>query len=126
VSRANLYVLFPDGTVRYGIYNGTSDIASEALYDDPAQAWEPGRGGEAQEGAADLPVRIATDYGGGCSWDGRATLNRITEGCAPNGLQGQAGNWISKPATNYQDGEPNWATYPPPITLDPVRREIEA
>lgn len=106
MSRANLYVRLPSGEVRYGIYNGTCDIAQPNLYDTPDQAWEAWRShttwGEYDEGAGD-PVVVATDYGGGWAWEATATRDRLT----------------SKHEMYPYDGDspaelpfPEWAKYP--------------
>lgn len=88
MSRANLYVRYPDGTVRYGIYNGTSDVCLPFIVGDPDEAWrkyeEDEYDWEAREDTEVIePVTIATDYGAGWAWIGRATLNRLVEGFDP-------------------------------------------
>ena len=83
-----LYVRYPDGTVRYGIYQSTADLALSDLVDtfDATQtpefytnrrAWY-----DTPEGPGE-PVDIATVYGGGFAWHGTATENHITSGCDP-------------------------------------------
>jgi hypothetical protein len=98
VSRATLYVRFPDGTLRYGLYNGTDDEMWAPLYDTPQAAW----GGYSWSPSADTgegePVEIATDYGGGGSWTGTATRNEVT-----SPADGE---------DNYERGLPGWAVYP--------------
>lgn len=103
MSRATLYVKFPDGSLRYGLYCGTSDIAWAPLYDTPREAWDAYVPDSAHRMAEDLPVRIATDYGGGFAWSGRATAERLTEGFNPD------------ESSQYTDGLPSWATYPGPV-----------
>lgn len=99
MSRATLYVLFPDGTVRYGLYNGSTDMPVCApLYDHPQDAWDAYDLTVANGSGEGEPVRIATDYGGGGNWDGTATLERVT-----SDAQGEDG---------YENGLPGWATYP--------------
>lgn len=115
MSRGNLYVRFPDGGLRYGIYNGTCDTAEPYLFDHPDQAWDTWYGrrpvpAEVMDGAVE--VDIATDYGGGCSWQGKANLTTLTEGHAPHGLEtwgGWASGYEPVPVTR---GEPDWAVYP--------------
>ena len=105
MSRANLFVRMPDGEVRYGIYNGTIDMAETRLYDTPAQAWDGWHDGtscdrDAEPGAGE-PVIVATDYGGdGWAWEATATRDHLMSGTEP-----------------YEtDGEflpmPEWARYP--------------
>jgi hypothetical protein len=81
MSRATLFVRFPDGTIRYGIYNGTSDIARPPLFDTLDGAWahrfEDWPDYEEESGE---PVDVATNYGGGFSWKGTATKEYLTSG----------------------------------------------
>jgi hypothetical protein len=105
MSRATLYVRFPDGQVKYGIYNGTVDIAQPWLVDTPTEAWDIWHGGNLthywQESQPEgEPVDVATDYGGGFSWQGRATTDRLVDGFEPFEL-------------DSHDGLPEWAVYPP-------------
>ena len=103
MSRATLYVQFPDGTVRYGLYNGTSDYAWPKLYATPEEAWDAydsqPRAGE-HPGVA-TPVRLATDYGHGFSWPGMATQDEVT-----------AGHDAFGEGDGYESGLPAWAVYP--------------
>jgi hypothetical protein len=87
MSRANAQVKFPDGTIRYGIYNGTADIYMAWLFDTPDKAWDAWRkykdSGFDDEGFdnpyddAIYDVEIADDYGGGDCYIGRATKSQI-------------------------------------------------
>jgi hypothetical protein len=105
VSRANLYVLFPDGTVRYGIYNGTSDIALPFLVATPGDAWDTWESSDydwtpepAPVNVASVPVDVATDYGSGFSWKGWATHDRLTLGHEPDiGYSRERPAWARSP-----------------------------
>ena len=102
MSRANAQVRFPDGTIKYGIYNGTVDVYWEYLFDTSEEAWAAwekyyypsGRGiltdnkplddAWLEEKTKDsfwqkpiFDVEIADDYGGGDCYVGRATYDRI-------------------------------------------------
>lgn len=70
-----MQVRFPDGTIRYGIYDGTSDVAKMPLFGSSQAAWEWTRFGdpevEEREGSM-WSVEIATDYGFGFRWEGKA------------------------------------------------------
>jgi hypothetical protein len=84
MSRAGLRVVFPDGTVRCGIYEGTVDIAYPWLYDTDREAWDNSRNGHrrGEEPVGEVfDVVIYSDYGGGFWWHGKAAKNVITEGC---------------------------------------------
>lgn len=109
MSRGSLAVRFPDGTVRYGIYNGTVDVAWPPLFDAPNEAWDAwrqwyGLAGtwdgavyEYEEGAGE-PVDVATNYGGGWSWKATATRNHLTS----------KHDWDDFIDARV-DGEPDWA-----------------
>lgn len=79
-SNALLKVRFPDGTIRYGYYNATSDVPYEALTSEP-ENWEelllhPAT--PLPEGTPDN-VEIACDYGGGSHWPGTAFPDRLVD-----------------------------------------------
>lgn len=85
MSRASMAVLFPDGSIRYGLYNGTTDAVWPRLFDTSDQAWAAYRDGEdlysrPQHIPNSLPVRIFENYGGGSEWEGTATIDYITSG----------------------------------------------
>lgn len=101
MSRATLYVRFPDGSLRYGLYDGTSDFAWAQLYATPSEAWDA-YGSEPydfDDGDGE-PVDVATDYGAGFSWRGTATRDFLTSGYEPYEND------------SYESGEPSWARYP--------------
>ena len=88
MSRANAQVRFPDGTIKYGIYNGTVDVYWEPLFDSAEEAWEAWREYYNSEplnvnkwlniyddGYYD--VEIADDYGRGDCYIGRASKSQI-------------------------------------------------
>jgi hypothetical protein len=122
MSHASAAVLFRDGTIRYGIYSGTSDIMGSCLFGSIDEAWDdyrsPASRDEAAE-AADEPVIIYSDYGGGFSWPGRATRDRLTDGFDPFGQCGDPAPMI--------DGEPLWLRWDGAVVVGGVvAREIEA
>lgn len=83
-----LYVRYPDGTVRYGLYQSTADVAFADLVDtfDATQTPEyyaNRRHWDDAPKAAGEPVDIATVYGGGFAWHGTATKDYITSGLDP-------------------------------------------
>lgn len=119
MSHATLYVRFPDGCLRYGIYSGTADTARGALFDSPEQAWSA-KDDDAVDWWPDgdgpvVPVEVATDYGGGCGWRGTAARNALADGFDPYESDGRS------------DGLPHWAVYPG-VVVDGSRmvREIES
>jgi hypothetical protein len=84
MSRAGLRVVFPDGEVRCGMYQGTIDVCDPWLYATDKEAWDDNRPssrslGEDPEGDV-FDVVIYSDYGGGFWWRGKAAKNVITEG----------------------------------------------
>jgi hypothetical protein len=91
MSRANAQVKFPDGTIRYGIYNGTVDVFWPYLFESSEETWSEWdkyysdmndykppfhEGYESAEGPF-LNVEIADDYGGGTTYLGKATKRMI-------------------------------------------------
>lgn len=84
MSRATLYVRFPDGEIRYGIYDNHADSAVGQLHDAPGLAWDAqGDEGDTLPPATPepgVPVDIATDYADGSTWRGTATRNTLTAG----------------------------------------------
>lgn len=87
MSRANAQVRFPDGTIKFGIYNGTADIYMEWLFNTPEEAWdawqkyrESGYDSKTFDKPFDdvyFDVEIADDYGGGDCYLGRANKSQI-------------------------------------------------
>jgi hypothetical protein len=77
MSHAYGFVRFPSGEILFYEYNGTADIVIPKLYETCEEvqqhwreegdaAWAPCSHGD------DVLVEIATDYGGGFSWEARA------------------------------------------------------
>lgn len=88
MSRANAQVKFPDGTIKYGIYNGTIDCYWFPLFDTAEQAWEaweeyyntkPMDDSKWEQPYDDsyYTVDIADDYGSGETYIGRASKSQI-------------------------------------------------
>lgn len=105
MSRATLYVRFPDGEIRYGIYNGTIDAAGFfALVGTVDEAWDAKADDNFERYPEPVgpvePVEIATDYGGGFHWIGAAARNTLVNGNDPY-FADEAGATI--------DGLPLWA-----------------
>lgn len=81
-------VKFPDGTTMHYEYDGTADVALSHLYDTYEEMranWRKGTWLRCTCGK-DEEVTIATDYGGGDEWDGRACRHcrAITQGLSPS------------------------------------------
>lgn len=103
MSRATLAVRFPDGEIRYGIYDGTRDLAYPLLVDTSSEAWAlPYR-----DKGPEIPVEVRSEavvifcpLAGGFYWDGRATRTRIVEGRAPYASD----EW----AELLVNGKPSW------------------
>lgn len=108
MSRATLYVQFPDGSVRYGLYDGTTDVAWPELFATPKAAWDNYGAETPFDADPPVPVRLATDYGGGCSWSGTSTRSRV--------IGGRDQFDASEDDDSYSDGLPSWAKYPPEET----------
>lgn len=100
----SLYVRFPDGTVRYGRYQSTADVAHLDLVDTFKAAHEPEfwtvwQHRESPPDGAGEPVDIATTYADGFAWRGTATPECITSGADPF-EEGQ----------QHVDGIPTWVS----------------
>lgn len=122
MSRGNLYVVFPDGTVRYGIYNGTADSAHAPLLDSNEFTWAmwrgvgPWRDSYGYEIGAGETVIVSSDYGSEHTWIGKATPDYLTEGFYPDGCQLGWSEW--QEALPQLKGPQMWMTYPSPIMGD--------
>ena len=103
MSNASAAVRFPDGTIRYGIYHGTSDTMFGALFVSIDEAWENSRTARMWDNGDKslevFPVVIYSDYGSGCYWEGTATKDSIVSGFA------YWGDYDDIPITN---GRPDW------------------
>lgn len=101
MSRTIAKVKFPDGDIKYGIYNGTTDFFWQPLFCSPQEAWDSWKiyyQTPQKEGKPDVndkylheimkyrlrmkifyPVEIANEYGGVSFYKGMATKNYIHE-----------------------------------------------
>lgn len=84
MSHANGQVRFTDGTVLYYEYNGTCDIVCNCLYENYQEMTLNWRNQPHNHCTCDSDesVEIATDYGYGFFWDGKACkkCKAITDG----------------------------------------------
>lgn len=104
--RIPMKVRFPDGVIRYGTYCGTSDIACAGLTDDPGD-WRSTNGSYPERNLQDpiFPVELATNYGHGFWWRGKA----FTYSLLDDGYRWRCIGGISElvwPRMN--DGLPEW------------------
>jgi hypothetical protein len=102
-------VRFPDGTIRYGMYCGTTDVLWPRLFDTQDEAWSTYAQTEwssnawreafypAPEGKAE-DVEVSVDYGAGFHWPAKAARNAMV---APL-------RWDDFKAV-LVDGIPDWA-----------------
>lgn len=106
MSDALLQVRFPDGTVRFGCYHGTTDSPYNALVEDPAR-WLESRAwvlADDDGGGASVPVEIATNYGGGSHWKGTAKPSHLVD----LGLFWPDDGWSDPYIRDRKDGLPEW------------------
>ncbi len=107
MSSATALVRFPDGSTRWAIYHGTSDVLRPRLFDSAAEAWA--QEGSDLDGGADEPVAIYSDYGGGFWWEGYANQYRVgARSCVPYGSESFDGS-VLVAASTIHDGMPIWA-----------------
>jgi hypothetical protein len=87
LSRASVAVLFPDGEIRYALYQGGCDRLMPRLFVEHHQAWDADNADtraehcrlpEDVEPGSGEPVTIYCDYGDGSVWQGTATRDYIT------------------------------------------------
>ena len=107
MSRSGAEVRFADGTIRYGIYDGTSDVLNPALFDSQAEAWDAARrDGEMWPDPPDVeylePAEVWVSYGGGTYWPVLSSKERI---------HGPL-EWTE--AESYHHGKPDWVNHPAP------------
>ena len=110
MSSAWAAVRFEDGTVRFCVYSGTSDILLPTLYDSIEAAWAARRDESWVEcPCAEIePVTVWVTYGGGFGWPARACRHRVLhEHCEPWGSESQSGEVIH-PAQEQFRTEPDW------------------
>jgi hypothetical protein len=111
-------VLFPDGSVRYGVYDPAEEGIWPPLFDsiDEARAaWgrrdgDPGGSDVDDDRPASAEVKIFTDHDGGFWWIGEATRSEITLGTTWAGIIGTYDDieWDDEPRTRHRD-IPEWA-----------------
>lgn len=102
MSSASGAVRFPDGTVKFTVYHGTSDVMFATLYDTLAEAWDSKSDRFAEPNGPLEDVEIYSDYGYGFWWHGQAARNAID----PRFL-----SWWSDDGKNDLDrfdGTPDW------------------
>lgn len=119
MSRATAAVRFEDGTVKWCIYNGTSDIMMPRLFDTPDEPWDAYYAKDRGLPPVELwpepvgepePVTIYCGYGNGWTWPGMATRNVITEGTDPYEYDDNESNGWNAPDYKHPhtDGTPEW------------------
>ena len=102
MSHARGQVRFDDGTIMYYEYNGTCDVVCSCLYDTATEMqdkWRNQPHNECKCGKTE-PVQIATNYGDGSSWIGKACKN-----C--RSIDYGRGNMYDE-EDEYRDGLPSW------------------
>lgn len=108
MSSASACVRFEDGTVKWCVYHGTSDILLPGLFDSLDEAWKARDDGRSWKGTEDhdpehVPeeaVVIYSDYGGGFWWNGVATRRYVVGPLDP--YEG-----------DMTDGTPEWVRWTP-------------
>lgn len=114
MSSGSAAVKLEDGTLKYTIYNGTSDILVPRLYDTTQEAWDKRR--------TDLPyvscpceprpVEIWTVYGGGFGWKAEGCEHRVHNHLAPDGLEIGYTHWMpgEEPVEMFFE-QPDWVVF---------------
>ena len=104
-------IKFKDGTILFAGYQNTSDVMNHCLWktlDDALNKYSDDRP-DCDHVDNGEPVCLATDYGGGFSWSGRACKSCmvITKGHSPFPVEGYSRGIVPAPAF-YEDGLPGW------------------
>ena len=111
-------VRFPDGSVRYGVYDPTEESMWPPLFDtieEARSAWKR-LGPEVTEPSlsdddlSSVEVKIFADFDGGFWWIGEATPLAVTLGVTWAGLIGSVEDveWDDEPRTRHRE-VPEWA-----------------
>jgi hypothetical protein len=111
-------VRFPDGSVRYGVYDPTEEGMWPPLFptvEEARAAWErrgadSGGPGVGSDQPSSVEVRIFVDFDGGFWWVGEATTSAVTLGVTWAGLIGSVEDveWDDEPRTRHRE-VPDWA-----------------
>jgi hypothetical protein len=111
-------VRFPDGSVRYGVYDPTEEGMWPPLFptvEEARAAWErrgadSGEPGVGSDQPSSVEVRIFVDFDGGFWWVGEATTSAVTVGVTWAGLIGSVEDveWDDEPRTRHRE-VPDWA-----------------
>jgi hypothetical protein len=111
-------VRFPDGSVRYGVYDPTEESMWPPLFasiNEAKAAWERRNGGADQSTVGDerppsVEVAIFVDFDDGFWWIGEGTPAEITLGITWAGIIGTYDDieWDDEPRTRHRD-IPEWA-----------------
>ena len=114
MSNALAAVRFPDGLILHTHYHGASDIVSRYLSDE-TRGCRPGveypDDYRECDCGRDEAVEIATNYGGGSYWPGRACQHcrDITRGTCEFGYDYyDRPGWIEEPPEWVREGLPDW------------------
>ena len=103
MSSGALQVRYPDGTIRYGTWHGTSSLAHDSLWD-TEEGYYQHRPYSPVNGADLVEVEVAVNYGSGFHYRGLATPTQLITS-DPYGYCHEDGNGpdITEP------GLPDWA-----------------
>ena len=110
-------VRFPDGSVRYGVYDAAEESMWPPLFDtleEARAAWGQrgahAGGRDADDERSSAEVSIFADHDGGFWWIGEATPAAITLGTTWAGIIGSYDDieWDDEPRTRHRD-VPEWA-----------------
>jgi hypothetical protein len=111
-------VRFPDGSVRYGVYDPAEESMWPPLFGSPEEAEAAWGQRDAHSGGPDahdeppssVEVKIFADHDGGFWWIGEGTTSAITLGTTWAGIIGSYDDieWDDEPRTRHRD-VPEWA-----------------
>lgn len=114
MSSGSAVVRLEDGTLKYTVYNGTSDILTPRLYDTVGEAWDKRRTDSSYISCPckPQPVEIWTVYGGEFGWKADGCEHRVHNHLAPDGLEINYCQWApgEEPVEQFTE-QPDWVVF---------------
>ncbi len=114
MSSGSALVRLEDGTIKWTVYSGTSDILSALLFDTADEAWV-NRGKRMPEPDCHCepqPVEIWTIYGGEFGWKADGCEHRVHNHLAPHGLEVNYCQWApGEEPVDLIEVQPDWVVF---------------
>lgn len=114
MSSGSTVVRLEDGTIKYAVYNGTSDILVPRLYDSSDEAWNQRRIDSSYIWCPckPQPIEIWTIYGGEFGWKAEECKHRVHNHLAPHGLEVGYTRWApGEEPVDLITEQPDWVVF---------------